>query len=226
MAISDCRKIYNVYTASGCESTDDLATLSNKIRLWLEEEFSDLITVEIVENSETLHYINCYFKGTNAGQRFICSTATNTSRAIHYLYNSTYGVKSQANYNNSATVNLLVIRSEYGFVFDFFVDGGLMASNVLIYDQNGNIAIYLNESKLYLTCATTYNNYTALSLKSAYRQKVLSRLLYPKKDYIFEHLYRSDGIIVDNGAIYCIDGRYFVDIQDEDDYLALALEIK
>ncbi len=128
---------YNIAQAAGITNTDTSLQAWSKVADWINASFSDIVTAEVKQNSAASFaqygYVLVMFNGT--GQGVMCGSHSTSANYVKYIY---YGVayKTSDNQNEMLTpytsryttdinkVNLLVAKSDSGFIFQFYEVNG------------------------------------------------------------------------------------------------------
>lgn len=238
MSITECIKTYNIYDCAGCSEEDTLEQWSDKIVLWLEETFGEYVDVSVFETTISTvkapaYYIYILFKATSVGVYFMITKTDNLNNYVHvgYVCDTSTTIKENGITGitgNNKNLKLLIINSNGTFFMvpvSDILENSMCAFSKLT--EQGNVGfLYTASDVMYVSEGSAYVNIDyAFGKRSACDKKLIYPFAVPTKNYLFRDIFKSDGTVIENFAVYQINERYFVDVCISDESPCITLEL-
>lgn len=244
------KKIFNIVESAGITNTDmtdvnNAIDVYDKIANWVNAEqwLNDIFKAEVVTVTEDSRYrvqLNCKTTGASITYGYASANASNNgnSTSPSYRYNNyTYGGIVPKTSIPVERLKLIVIKSKYGFIADFFDSNvssaygiGFLATRGI---DNSGIEIpitfiYYEGYRLYICKSLTDNlNCSTWGIhRNLSKNTGLFTFMVPDTDVICEHVKMVNGVQISNQTFFEAGNRTWVTICTSADYKGLALEIE
>lgn len=256
------RKVYDILGASrgSSESSTSTATMNElnyaraeKVKAWIDANFSDFLECEIVEATATSTSTSpgimsqyqtqykIYFKNTKTG---ILITEVNTAGATSSSnwYNYIAVISSGTVVNSAYSINnamfrgflrLMIIKTKYGIIMSCYnIQDGFSKGQTMMEIKQGDKLIPLffsaDGQTIYATNVETDTLASCGNLKRAMNDEceiVLSQISIPFLNEVLDGVYYSSGYNVDECRVFDINGTKYVDLPNAD-YNSFALKFE
>jgi hypothetical protein len=250
---SDYKRIYNVmYCAGITDTTMDYTTetrgIYEKIANWInsDEWLSEIFTAKVIDisvSSSTCRYCVKLYTKWGCGLFYGATTTSGTYAAYntlgHFTFQGTNAdvctTKSSYYYVNIADLKLMVIKSPYGIIADFY-DARYSSNNQICMlltsgtdnaDTSVDIGFIMTSSNSikYMQNANTASASYTLKKRSISSKAGLITYMPELSDVICDNVRLSDGILINNQSLFEVDDQVWCTTRVNNDYVGLALRI-
>lgn len=228
----------NIYNLSGCADSDSLEQWVEKINSWLTRVYGaymDIIpyTYTVTGNNIPICDFYMYFKNTGLGIYFtVCKTDSISSS--YYQVGYLYGKNVKIAYSDSgitASNKTLCLYTLFAGDKLFVIPGCSATGNNMCafckYTDNENLAIlHTKNDEIYVSRDNGYLLIkNAMSKRSGIDKKYLMPYAVPTMDIMYSDVLKSDGMVVQNYAVYQLGDRYFIDFPINNTEQCFTLEL-
>lgn len=228
----------NVYNLSGCTEGDTIEQWADKIKLWLDDNYGEYMDISFYEYTVTnskvpIYDFYMYFKNTALGIYFTVCQSDNISNSYHQT-GYIYGANKKITFSDNGITGINKTLCLYTLLAGnklFVIPGKSITENNMCafckYCENENIAIlHTKNDVIYVSCDKSYKVIeNAMSKRSGIDKKYLAPYAVPTMDIMFGDVLKSDGMVIENYAVYQLGGRSFVDFPINNTEQCFTLEL-